>query len=196
MGYKIKIFVFIVFVTFAVMIFLRPIKEYYYGLFPGKAAHQEKALIGKMSKSNPRVVELQQMLKKTNFYKGSVDGKIGKDTREAIVLFQIKNKIEPTGNLDIKTLSELKKQTFSSDKDSKDSVKKDSVPSTNAINFDVKNVQKMLSTAGFYSGRIDGKIGPKTIEAIKQFQKISNIKESGIIDIKTLDELKKIALRR
>jgi murein L,D-transpeptidase YcbB/YkuD len=48
-----------------------------------------------------------------------------------------------------------------------------------------KQVQIALKNAGFYKGSIDGKIGPKTKEAIKAFQKDNNIRPDGIVGKKT-----------
>jgi len=52
-----------------------------------------------------------------------------------------------------------------------------------------------LKKAGFYQGSIDGKIGPKTKEAIIKFQKASGIKADGIVGKKTSLELNKYLLR-
>ena len=48
-----------------------------------------------------------------------------------------------------------------------------------------KQVQEALKNAGYYDGNIDGKFGPKTKAAIKQFQKDMGLKVDGIAGIKT-----------
>lgn len=53
------------------------------------------------------------------------------------------------------------------------------------IDISAKQIQIALKNAGFYSGLIDGKIGPKTKEAIKAFQKENNLKPDGIVGKKT-----------
>jgi hypothetical protein len=58
-----------------------------------------------------------------------------------------------------------------------------------------KEIQRALKKAGFYQGSIDGKIGPKTKEAIIKFQKASGIKADGIVGKKTSLELNKYLLR-
>lgn len=54
-----------------------------------------------------------------------------------------------------------------------------------------KQIQIALKNAGFYKGPIDGKIGPKTKEAIKDFQKANALKADGIVGKRTRTELRK-----
>jgi len=46
-------------------------------------------------------------------------------------------------------------------------------------------VQTALKNANFYTGQIDGKIGPKTRQAIEEFQKANNLKPDGKVGPKT-----------
>lgn len=59
------------------------------------------------------------------------------------------------------------------------------------ISYDIKRIQSLLRKAGFYKAAIDGKVGPETIRAIKQFQRSKKIEESGVLNVKTWEELKK-----
>ncbi len=52
-----------------------------------------------------------------------------------------------------------------------------------------KKVQLALYTAGFDPGKIDGKMGPQTIQAVKDFQEASGIKVDGIVGKETWDKL-------
>jgi murein L,D-transpeptidase YcbB/YkuD len=49
----------------------------------------------------------------------------------------------------------------------------------------LKDVQRALKKAGFDPGPIDGRIGTKTKNAIKSFQKKNNLKADGIVGEKT-----------
>ena len=53
------------------------------------------------------------------------------------------------------------------------------------------DIQKALKNAGFYKGSVDGKIGPKTSEAILSFQKDKKLKADGVIGKMTWMALKK-----
>ena len=43
-----------------------------------------------------------------------------------------------------------------------------------------KQIQQALKNAGFYEGPIDGKIGQKSREAIRQFQQVNGLKADGV----------------
>jgi len=53
----------------------------------------------------------------------------------------------------------------------------------------VKQAQEKLSAAGMDSGPADGKLGPKTQAAVKEFQQSKGIQASGKLDQKTLAAL-------
>lgn len=48
-----------------------------------------------------------------------------------------------------------------------------------------KQIQQALKNAGFYSGKIDGEIGPKTKKAIEAFQAQHGLKADGKVGPKT-----------
>jgi murein L,D-transpeptidase YcbB/YkuD len=52
-------------------------------------------------------------------------------------------------------------------------------------------IQKALESAGYYDGPIDGKIGPKTRDAIMQFQKDMGLEADGVAGRKTKEKLLK-----
>mgnify|MGYP003394283043 CR=1 FL=1 len=54
-----------------------------------------------------------------------------------------------------------------------------------SLSVSVKSVQKALKSAGFYTGAIDGKGGPKTKEALKAFQRARGLKSDGVVGKKT-----------
>jgi murein L,D-transpeptidase YcbB/YkuD len=53
-----------------------------------------------------------------------------------------------------------------------------------------EKIQRALQAAGVYTGRVDGKIGPGTKEAIIEFQKSHGLKADGVLGKKTWEELK------
>ncbi|MFA5090582.1 MAG: peptidoglycan-binding protein [Candidatus Omnitrophota bacterium] len=48
-----------------------------------------------------------------------------------------------------------------------------------------KEIQIALKNAGFYSGIVDGDIGPETKEAIKKFQEANKLNPDGVIGSRT-----------
>ena len=53
-----------------------------------------------------------------------------------------------------------------------------------------EQIQQALKNAGLYDGEVDGKIGPKTQEAIENFQTQNNLKVDGKVGAQTWGKLK------
>lgn len=100
-------------------------------------------------------------------------------------------------------ISDLEKQLESKDEEIKDLEERlsrvklpESDEIVNAKEVDVskvtpKNIQTALKNSGFYAGEIDGKIGKKTKEAIKEFQKANGLKGDGVVGKQTWAKLQK-----
>lgn len=52
------------------------------------------------------------------------------------------------------------------------------------------SIQKALKNAGYYSGDVDGKIGPDTREAVRSFQRDNGMTPDGIVGKSTWNRLK------
>jgi peptidoglycan hydrolase-like protein with peptidoglycan-binding domain len=52
-------------------------------------------------------------------------------------------------------------------------------------------IQTALKNAGFYTGNLDGKIGPKSKKAIEDFQKANGLKVDGKVGPKTWEAMSK-----
>lgn len=52
-----------------------------------------------------------------------------------------------------------------------------------------KEIQQALKNAGIYQGAVDGKIGPRTREAVKEFQRIQGLKVDGVVGRQTWEKL-------
>ena len=53
----------------------------------------------------------------------------------------------------------------------------------------VREIQQSLKNAGFYQGAIDGKTGPMTKEAIREFQRVHGLKDDGVVGKQTWAKL-------
>lgn len=53
----------------------------------------------------------------------------------------------------------------------------------------VRETQQALAAAGYYKGPIDGKEGPKTRKAIREFQIAKGLKSDGVVGRKTVEAL-------
>ena len=59
-----------------------------------------------------------------------------------------------------------------------------------------KDIQRALKNAGFDPGSIDGKLGPKTKQAIIDFQKEKGLKPDGKVGPRTWSELEKYLIKQ
>jgi peptidoglycan hydrolase-like protein with peptidoglycan-binding domain len=53
----------------------------------------------------------------------------------------------------------------------------------------VRQVQQALDKSGFQVGRVDGRWGPETTNALKQFQQSKNVQANGQLDQQTISDL-------
>lgn len=59
-----------------------------------------------------------------------------------------------------------------------------------AMNADeVKEAQQKLKDEGDYTGQVDGKFGPQTAQAVKQYQQKNGLRQTGHLDRRTLTKL-------
>ena len=142
-----------------------------------KEGAEEKALVGDIIpfESNAVVEEIQSLLYLYGYNAGKVDGSLGLRTRNAIEKFQKDNGLEATRFVDQATWEKL--SLF----------KKNGIVVDRQLN--ARLVQSLLKEAGFDPGKIDGKIGPKTKDAVRAFQKAYNLKVDGKIGYQTLSRM-------
>jgi hypothetical protein len=61
--------------------------------------------------------------------------------------------------------------------------------STTAARTRIRQVQERLRAAGFRPGPVDGKLGPRTRNALRQYQHTKGLRSTGTLDRKTLKAL-------
>jgi len=159
---------------------------------------EEEKLIGSTDIINPKIEEVQVILKDDGYEPGNTDGKMGKETRDAIKAFQESIGLKSTGYIDKITLTQLEdsrraKEILESKKDyvvkAKEARQKDSQKAE--FKPTAKEIQTALKNAGFNPGSLDGKMGPRTRQAIKDFQKSKGLVPDGIVGQKTWASLGK-----
>ena len=128
-----------------------------------------------------QVKELQQRLKDLGYYNASVDGSFGESTKAAVMAFQLRNNLTVDGKAGPATQRVLY--------GSKSSI---SYPSMREgeEGASVRNLQYTLYELGYYDGAIDGKYGPTTADAVREFQiqnKLTPV--DGVAGSKTLSKL-------
>lgn len=181
---------FIIFFFILCIVFIEPVRTYMNNLIRRNEVKEEQ-VIGSVSTYNPRVKEIQQILKDASFYHGNADGAMGESTRVALKDFQKAKGLQSSGMIDSLTYSALSRI----EEDLRTPQKPQAVISAPAVKKIVvvvpspenreKQIQLALQKAGFYNGKIDGKIGPQSKQAIKKFQTGHNLKADGVVGEKT-----------
>ena len=157
----------------------------------------------KSGDSGADVKTVQRRLKELGYYKGSIDGKMGKTTVKAVKDFQEANGLKADGVAGKATYAvlfsedTLKKgvtptpvptETPAPEEEADDKAtatpagKAASVWTTlrkNDSGNDVAQLQEMLIKLGYLSGKADGNYGTKTVEAVKAFQKANGLTVDG-----------------
>lgn len=60
-----------------------------------------------------------------------------------------------------------------------------------ASRLSARQIQAALKNAGFYKGAVDGHLGPRTKEAIRNFQKANGLYADGVAGKQTREKLKR-----
>ena len=144
-----------------------------------KEGAEERSLLGSVVSidPNPKVEELQKLLKLHGYNPGAIDGQLGINTRNAVKKFQKDNGLAVNQFVDKATWERL--NIFS----------QSGLVAQGEV--DVRKVQTALTAAGMNPGEIDGKMGAKTQRALKAFQRAHGLKADGAIGVKTLSQLMK-----
>lgn len=149
-----------------------------YGLLH-KPGGEERRILGEVvfNEYNPKVEELQKALSFLGYSIGTPDGKFGTSTREAVARFQEEEGLEVTRCVDAVTWERIQGYVTS--------------PLVKDLKVDPAGLQAALSLAGFSPGRVDGRMGPRTKEAVRAFQRANGLSPDGIVGVKTLRVLLK-----
>lgn len=115
------------------------------------------------------VRDAQKRLAKLGFYVGSIDGKYGQYSEDAVRAFQRQYGLSETGQLDEPTLSQIEHYS-------------DMGVSNRAI-------QQRLIDRGYMQGSATGYYGDQTRAAMRFFQRINGLEETGSPDADTIDML-------
>lgn len=151
-----------------------------------KEASEEKKNLSYVQGYNPKIKEIEKLLKEEKFDPGLIDGVMSKQTRKALMQFQKANSLKETGFYDAETKSKL--DLISAEKaKKKQEVKSQEVKPSAKI----RKAQEALKKAGFDPGPINGLMGDKTRKAIRSFQKSKGLYIDGALNQKTWDQLSK-----
>lgn len=142
-----------------------------------KEGAEELDLIGEIKPFEPNeyVARVQYRLKVFGYGIGNVDGVLGANTRDSIKAFQEDNDLKPSRFIDYATWNLL--------------MLYDEYGLIHNEEINSFMVQAALKNAGYNVGNVDGKLGPKSMEMLKKFQKTEGLNPDGRIGARTLSAL-------
>lgn len=130
--------------------------------------------------SGESVKALQRALKNKGYYSGSIDGKFGAATTQAVLAFQTQSGIRADGKAGPATQRALNAASVTNYRTLK--------PGDSGT--EVRNLQYALAEKGYYSGTVDGSYGDATTQAVKAFQRRQGLTPvDGVAGEKTLTAL-------
>jgi len=135
------------------------------------------------SGTKTEVNNLQKALENLGYFDGNPAGNYGSLTTAAVQRFQKQLGLEVTGNADLATLRIL----YSSF--APESSIRTKTLSKNDTGSDVTRLQNRLTYKGYMNSSIDGDYGSITESAVKIYQKVAGLTETGTADVTTLKSL-------
>lgn len=140
-------------------------------------------------KYDPVVENVQRELAAAGYYKGPIDGVIGRKTRQAIAAYQAAVGIEPDG----KPTSDLVEHIKFTREVSEASLFTGSIePDPDAeARARIRRVQTGLAELAYLPGEINGEMNSQTRDAIVSFQKDHKLPETGEVTDDLIAELNK-----
>ena len=162
-------------------------------------------------KPDPIVQQVQGILKDLNFYDGTVDGLTGPATRKAIQTYQLKVGLPGSGEIDTALLDQLgARQTTAAiphpaprpaDGVAAPAVRPPVIPvsapadgATQSPDARIVRIQAGLKAFGNNDMQLDGKVGARTKAAIKEFQALFGLPETGEPDEAVYVKMREIGL--
>lgn len=114
---------------------------------------------------------MQRELAELGLYNGPLDGQDGPRLRQAIEAYQSDSSLEVTGKPTAPLLERIRltRQV------------REAVNPSETADVDVRAVQEGLARLGYSPGPGDGRLGPRTREAIRMFERDRNLEETGTI---------------
>jgi peptidoglycan hydrolase-like protein with peptidoglycan-binding domain len=156
-------------------------------------------------KSDPVVEQVQGILKDLDFYSGTVDGIPGPNTRKAIQAYQQKVGLNASGEIDSSLLDQLGATPTTSAVVPRPAPRPESVPApipasapanapVQVPDARIVKIQAGLKAFGNEDMQLDGVVGARTKAAIKEFQSLFGLPETGEPDEVVYVKMREIGL--
>lgn len=133
--------------------------------------------------ASEQLKKYQQQLKDLGWYKGELTGKYDKATVDAVKAFQKATGLKVDGAIGPKTLAKMN----GTDVPTQPSYGEEQTAASKPVIYPgvqgsyVKEIQKLLTSKGYYSGKINGKFDQITKNAVVALQQANGLKDDGIV---------------
>jgi peptidoglycan hydrolase-like protein with peptidoglycan-binding domain len=149
-------------------------------------------------KGDPQVEHTQAVLKELNFYDGAVDGLAGPNTTRAIEEYRRKMGLTVTGGIDAELLEMLGTSSTTAGIAPTPAPRESVLPASQTVTAApedmVVRIQAGLKAFGNDDMEIDGVIGSRTQAALREFQSLFGLPETGKPDQAVYAKMKEIGL--
>lgn len=142
-------------------------------------------------KYDPVAEDVQRELQSVGFYKGEIDGVVGRHTRDAISAYQKSNGLEVTGTPSPDLIEHIR-YTRQVAEASLFTGSVDPAPDAEE-RARVRRVQTALSELAYYQGEVSGELQRETQMAIRQFEREHQMPETGSISDELVARLARIS---
>jgi peptidoglycan hydrolase-like protein with peptidoglycan-binding domain len=143
------------------------------------------------------VRQIQQALNKQGYDAGHIDGQWNPQTSTAVKNFQQMQGLEPTGNLDIRTIVALGLKDVLTGQGGNQAgqwlaqeAARGGGTQLHISSAEVRQIQQALDQMGYKIRNIDGQWNPQTATALKNFQQAQGLEPTGNLNTVTISALR------
>ena len=156
------------------------------GASSGSSSSVSSGAALKLNSQGDKVAQLQKDLETLGYYYADITGNFGAKTEAAVKAFQKDKGLTSDGVAGSKTLAAVETALKYTGSSSAGSTSSSSGLKLGSTSDAVRDLQKDLTTLGFYYGDITGHFGTMTEKAVEKFQKSRGITQDGVAGSKTL----------
>jgi peptidoglycan hydrolase-like protein with peptidoglycan-binding domain len=139
---------------------------------------------------------VKEQLQQMGHNPGQINGEWNNQVQQALMQFQQAQNLEPTGNLNLETIEAMDVSQILQGRESAQQMQQQESLSAREQGAPlfispaaVRNIQQRLQQAGHDPGEVDGKWGPATQSALKEYQQAAGLEPTGLASLRLLSEM-------